>query len=102
MPALPVISPATCASEASRSSSSSVGWLERWSLIASFADADQRIDEDDVAAHAAGQRGRRHVVAAAVAPGGQALLAQRVASCATSSRGAARDIVGAEQADHAW
>ena len=34
MPALPVIRPATCASDASRSSSSRVGWLERWSLIA--------------------------------------------------------------------
>ena len=34
MPALPLIRPATCASEASRNTSSSVGWLERWSLIA--------------------------------------------------------------------
>ena len=35
MPALPLMSPPTCASAAMRSSSSSVGWLERWSLIAS-------------------------------------------------------------------
>ena len=44
-----------------------------------FADADQRIDEGDVAAHAAGQRGRRHMVATAIAPGAEALLAQGVA-----------------------
>ena len=73
MPALPLMSPPTCASPATRSSSSSVGWLERWSLIASSPTPRTRSISDDVAADAAGDRRRRHVVAAGVAPGADAL-----------------------------
>ena len=63
-----------------------------------LADADQRFDEHQVAAHAAGQRRGRHVIAARIAVRVQSFFAQRVER-REQLAGAARDIVRAEQAD---
>ncbi len=62
-----------------------------------FADADQCFDEDQVAPHAAGQRRRRHVIAARVAVSVQSFFAQRIERRKQLAR-AARDVVRAEQA----
>ena len=98
MPALPVISPATCASLASRAISSNVGWLERWSRDRDLADADHAVDVDDVALDGAGERRRREVVAAGVAVRRKALGAEGADLC-DELRGRPREVVGAEHAD---
>ena len=79
-------------------------FIERWLAGAVVADgqlahADQAVDEDQVTAHAAGERGRRQVVAAGVAIRGQAFLAQRV-DLRHQLAGAAGHVVGAQQPDH--
>ena len=63
-----------------------------------FADADQRFDEHEVAAHAAGQRRGRHVIATGVSVSVEPFLAQRI-NRRQQFTGAARDVVGAEQSD---
>ena len=63
-----------------------------------FADADDGFHEHDVVAHAAGQRHGRHMVAAGMAKGTDALLAQRTGLCDQRAR-VARCVVGAEHAD---
>jgi hypothetical protein len=62
-----------------------------------FADADQRFDEDQIAPHAAGQRRRRHVIAARVAVGIQSFFTQRIER-RKQLAWAPRDIIRAEQA----
>jgi hypothetical protein len=63
-----------------------------------LADADDRVDEDDVAADAAGEGGDRELVAAGVAVGGQALVAQAEGAGDEVGDGAG-GAVGAEDAD---
>ena len=63
-----------------------------------FADADQRLDEHQVAAHAAGQRRGRHVIAAGVSVSIEPFFAQRIDRREQFTR-TARDIVGTEKAD---
>ena len=63
-----------------------------------FTDADQRLDEHEVAANAARERGGWHVISAGVSVRVESLLAQRI-DCREQFTGPACDIVGAEQPD---
>ena len=74
MPALPLMSPPTCASR--RHAEQLVQRRLARAVVADrqLADAEDEVDEHDVAPHAAGGRDRRHVIAAGVAVGAQPLL----------------------------
>ncbi len=63
-----------------------------------FADAEQRLEQHQVAAHAAGQGRERDVIAAGVAERVEAFLAQGIDLREQVAR-SARDVVGAEQSD---
>ena len=63
-----------------------------------FADAEQRLEQDQVGADAGSECGQRHVVATRIAVGVEAFLAQRVHLGEQVAR-TAGDVVGAEQAD---
>ena len=64
-----------------------------------LAHADHRVEIDDVAADAAGQRDRRQVVTTAPRERPQPLLAQRMHRCQQLAR-RARQIVGTQHPDH--
>ncbi len=64
-----------------------------------LADAEQRLEEHEVAADAARERPQRDVIATGVGVRIEAFLAQRVGGREQTPR-AARHVVGTEQADH--
>ena len=97
-PALPVMSPATWASAASRRISSKVGWLERWSLIATSPMPSSGSSSTRSPRTLPVSVVERDVVAARVAVRVESFLAQRVDRRQQFAR-AACDVVGAEQAD---
>ena len=97
--ALPVISPATWVSAARRRISSSVGWLERWSLIASSPMPSNGSSSTRSLRTLPVECREWHVIAARVTEGVQSFFAQRIERREQLAR-TARDVVRAEQADH--
>ena len=99
MPALPVIRPGDVA--LGRDSQQLVERRLARAMIADrhFTDADQRLDEDEIAAHAARERCGRNVIAARVSVSVESFFAQCIERRKQFARTAC-DVVGAEQPDH--